>query len=268
VSDFYVEPAKDVSFGDIFEAEFLHDVFLRADAVQMGTRDIVKQHGGGLMYAASFERNKDFVLGRGAPYRAVLIADNCLVDRILAQGAVEHRPQGRLLFAPLIEGAVDGSIKDFGRFPLPEWPDRLPSCIAELRRCFMVDAPAVLEHRDDRLGSLSAAAAAELEVRWNAYAARRGPLANARNAEKAAELVARSEGDAAEPDRELAQLIASALVAGWRLEGESMERVADAYADERSGVNELEELEGALRELGERSLQAADRLTLKLRPPQ
>jgi hypothetical protein len=268
VSDFYVEPAENVSFGDIFEAEFLHDVFLRADAVQLGTRDMVKKHGGGLMYAASFDRNREFVLGRGAQYRALLIADNCLVDRILAQGSADHRPQGRLLFAPLVEADTGDEIKDFGRFPLPDWPERLPSCIAELRRCFMVDAPAILEHRDDRMASLNEDAAAELEVRWNAYAARRGPLANARNAEKVAELAARSQGDAVEPDRELAQLIASALVAGWRLEGDSMERVADAYSENREGDSELAELEGALRELGERSTQAADCLSLKLRTDQ
>lgn len=264
MTDFYLEPAEDVSFGDIFEADFLHDVFLRSDAVQLGTRDIVKKHGGGLMYAPSFDRNREFVLGRGAPYRAQLIADNCLVDRILAQGSAGHRPQGRLLFAPLLEDEAGGVVKDFGRFPLPEWPDHLPASIVELRRCFMVDAPAILEHHDARVASLSVVAAAQLEVRWNAYAARRGPLANARNAEKAAELAARLHGNTDEPDRELAELIASALVAGWRLEGESMEQVADAYAENQTGDGELEGLETALRELGERSLRAADRLSLTL----
>lgn len=260
MSDFYVEPAEDVSFGDIFEASFLHDVFLRGDAVQMGTRDVVKKYGGGLSYAPSFPRNREFVLGRGAPYRALLIADNCLVDRILAQGEINRRPQGRLLFAPLVETPAGTEIKDFGRFPLPAWADRLPPCVAELRRCFMVDAPTIVEHRDSRLGSLNEGAAAQLEVRWNAFAARRGPLANARNAEKVAELAARSRGDSAEPDRQLAELISSALGAGWRLEGDSLEAVADAYSDGRNGESELENLEMALRDLGERSMQAAERL--------
>jgi hypothetical protein len=266
VSDFYAEPAEDISFGDIFEADFLHDVFLKADAVQMGTRDIMRRHGGGLTYAAGYERNREFVLGRGAPYRALLIADNCLVDRILAQGQIERRPQGRLLFAPLVEVSDTTELKDFGRFALPEWLQRLPASVAELRRCFMVDAPDVLDHREQRVARLGDEAAAQLEVRWNAYAARRGPLANARNAEKVAELAARSTDGSGEPDRELAQSIVSALVAGWQLEGDSMEAVADAYSAGRSGGPELESLEVALRELGERSLQAADRLAAKNRP--
>lgn len=263
MSDFYAEPAEEVSFGDIFEADFLHDVFLKADAVQMGTRDIYKKHGGGLTYAPTYERNREFVLGRGAPHRAVLIADNCLVDRILAQGQIERRPQGRLLFAPLVEASASSELKDFGRFALPEWPERLPATVAELRRCFMVDAPDVLGHREQRVGSLSSSAAAQLEVRWNAYAARRGPLANARNAEKVAELAARSGGESGEPDKELAELVAAALVASWRVEGDSLEAVADAYSAGSSGDCELQGLEAALRELGEKSLQAADSLAAK-----
>ncbi len=267
MTDFYAEVAEDVSFGDIFDADFLHDVFLKADAVQLGSRDVQEKHGGGLSYAANYERNRKYVLGRGGPYRALLIADNCLVDRVLAQGQIERRPQGRLLFAPIIETSSSEELKDFGRFALPEWPGRLPASVAELRRCFMVDAPDIVSHREHRVGRLTTGAAAELEVQWNAYAARRGPLANARNAEKVAELATRGAGAGGEPDQELAYLVAGALAAGWQVEGDSLEAVADAYSEGRSGDSELQDLEAALRELGEKSIQAADSLAAKKTPP-
>jgi hypothetical protein len=264
VAEFYAGPEEVISFGDIFEAEFFHDVFLKADAVRMGTRDMVKKYGGGLMYAASFDRNKEFVLGRGAPYRAMLIADNCLVDRILDQANRGRRPQGRLLFAPIVE--IDGAseMKDFGRFLIPPWEGRLLPSVVELRRCFMVDAPDILAHGESRVAALTDAARADLEVRWNAYAARRGPLANARNAEKAAELAAGlpENGDL---DPELAEQIAGALQTSWLLEGQALEAVSDAYSEHREGREELEKLEEGLRELGERATEAAERLAARTR---
>jgi hypothetical protein len=258
VTDFYRPPQEEVSFGDIFEADFFHDVFLKADAVQMGTRDMTAKYGGGLMYAESFNRNRDFVLGRGRPYRAMLIADNCLVDRILDQDNRGRRPQGRLLFAPIIETDAHKELKDFGRFALPEWEGRLPCSVAELRRCFMVDAPDIVAHRDQRIAALASDSMAELEVRWNAYAARRGPLAGARNAEKAAELVAHSNDD--DPDPELAQEIAATLLAAWRLEGDALEAVSDAHADQEGGEDALATLQLRLEDLGKRASAAAERL--------
>jgi hypothetical protein len=210
------------------------------------------------MYAESFPRNRDFVLGRGRPYRAMLIADNCLIDRILDQGNRGRRPQGRLLFAPIVEADAHKELKDFGRFALPEWQGHLPCSVAELRRCFMVDAPDIVAHRDQRIAALASDSMAELEVRWNAYAARRGPLAGARNAEKAAELIARLDGD--DPDPELAQQIAAALLAAWRLEGDALEAVSDAHADGEGGEDALAILQQRLEELGERASAAAERL--------
>lgn len=264
MTDFYVKPEGDVSFGDIFEADFLHDVFLKSDAVQMGTRDVVKKYGGGLSYGPTFERNREFVLGRGAPYRALLLADNCLVDRILAQGRDDRRPQGRLLFAPIVEAAPGGEIRDFGRFQLAELPGRLPPSIVELRRCFMVDGPDVLENRERRVARLGDKAAVDLEVRWNAYATRRGPLANSRNAEKVADLAAHAAGEQ-QPDQELGYSIAAALEASWKVEGDSLEQIADAHAEGRPGTEEMKGLEATLRELGEKSLAAADLLAVRNR---
>jgi hypothetical protein len=238
VPDPYVDFASDVSFGDIFESAFLFDVHLRKDAVQLGAQNMSARYGGGLAFSARYPGNRHYVLGRGGPFRAILITDNCAVDTALdqrhdASDDPPAKPKGRLLFAPLTEADADVTdIPTFGRFLLPPCPGRFGAHIAELRRCFMVDARDVAEHKDSRVASLDDDLAEALEVRWNAFAVRRGPLANARNAEKLLGTLTRIAGreDApTEDELSAARSLTDVLAATWRLEGAGLEAVGDAF---------------------------------------
>jgi hypothetical protein len=260
LNGFYVEPVADqVSFGDIFRADFLHDIFLRADAVQLGVRTAPAKHGGGLIYGNQFASNRPYVLAHGAPFRSILISDSCLVDTVLGQDRGEEaEPRGRLLFAPITEQAAAEGQMSAGRFRLPAWRDRLAAGIAELRRCFMVDARDVAGNVDRRVAGLADESSAQLEVRWNAYAARRGPEAGTRKAEKAAELIDRlsvAESDASR--EEVGKALATALWMSWRLEGEYLEAAATAFDEGREGLDEINDLAEALIEMAQKSETAA-----------
>lgn len=281
MTEFFEPPQTQVSFGDIFEADFFFDAYLRADAVQMGSQQLSERRGGGVAYSSAWAGNRKYVLARGAPHRAALITDNCLVDTALAQGRKGGRPKNRLLFAPITEAShEDGEIFSYGRFAMPAWNGRLPAGVIELRRCFMVDSRDVAAHIDDRIASLAPHAADDLEVRWNAFSARRGPLPSLRNAEKLAELLSHADGrvEVNEDDTRLGVAVADALAAAWRVEGRDLVAVADVYERigmgdapsseaageikelERPGEAETEQLERALRELADKAQCAAEEL--------
>jgi hypothetical protein len=269
VPDVYVAPGDDVSFGDIFAVEFLHDVHLRADAVLMGTKDIPAKYGGGLTYGPGYARNRAFVLAHGAPFRSILITDNCVIDTNLSQGRGSLRPSGRLLFAPVIPADDDAmTTKAFGRFPLPAGEPDFPQAVVELRRCFMVDSRDVADHVGNRIAGLSMEVAEDLEVRWNAFAARRGPLAAARQSEKLCGLLARARDDEAPNEAELAigRAVANAFASAWRIEGSALEAVGSAFDEGAPGQAELHELHAQLRALAEDAVQAARLLSDALPP--
>jgi hypothetical protein len=215
---------------------------------------------------ASFD-NPKWVLAHGGSCRAVLITDNCVVDTALAQDRTEGKPKGRLLFAPV--SAIELSelpLRTFGRFALPAWDGEWAAGAVELRRCFMVDARDIATHRDARRASPDTALAEELEVKWSAFAARRGPLASARNAQKLAELLSSINGDAelGEDDIAVGYAVPEALSLSWRLEGKDLEAVADVHAAGASSTAEVEALEDALRGLADAATLAAESLRARL----
>jgi hypothetical protein len=260
VPDLYAAPRADVSFGDIFSAEFLFDVHLRADAVQMGMQDIPPKRGGGSAYSDRFTGRRAFVLGHGAPHRAVLITDNCVVDTALGQDRGGAGPRGRLLFAP-ITAASDADLKTqtFGRFVLPQ-EGQMSAGIAE-RRCFMVDARDVAAHKDAREASLADEFADELEVDWNAFAARRGPRVAVRNADKMVDVLVNRRG-AEEPtaiEMQAGHEVAEVIAQVWSLEGVQLEGFA-GLQDGAAGDAALDALQEALRRLGDQTARAVELL--------
>ena len=142
------------------------------------------------------------------PMRAILLSDSCAIDTALGLER-GRRPQGRLLFAPIVPATKETveALDDeplFGRFPLEAAPGKLGWATAELRDCFMVDARDV--RIEDRILTLNAEAAADLEVSWDACALRRGPLAVSHN---------------------IAKLAARARRRGWRSRGAGQGRRED-----------------------------------------
>lgn len=164
----------------------------------------------------------------------------------------------------------------FGRFPMPAMGESIPASVAELRRCFMVDSRDVAARSEDRLASLGPEAVVDLEVRWNAFATRRGPRASARNAEKVADVLVRLQGrsERSESDEEAGTLVAQTLAAAWRIEGGELPAAAEAAPEQssdeptaddsiegtQSGWAEVERLQSALRSLATTAEAAADAL--------
>lgn len=82
----YLTPRAAVSFGDIFDLSFLFDVYVRSDAVALGSRTLPAKAGGGLGYAPT-HTNKQWVLAHGEHAWSILVTDNCVVDTALVQVA-------------------------------------------------------------------------------------------------------------------------------------------------------------------------------------
>jgi hypothetical protein len=177
--------------------------------------------------------------------RAVILTDDCAIDTALAQGRERRSVGGRLLFAPLRQVDADTHEKlrerpDFGRFPLPSSQRFGAEAVVELRHTFMVEAQHIKAHASDRVLAATTALAEELEAHWNAYAARRGPIAYERNCLKLAELVG-APGSVDEQHERDAFSVATLLDRVWRLEGGDLEVASTAY----------EQLENALAEGGD-----------------
>jgi hypothetical protein len=296
----YRDPEDDVIFGDIFEAEFLRDIFVRKDTTLMGggllPGHLARKVGTWMnnelgqedidLFSPAFQPKQEtrFALAHASflpdaqAHQAILLSDSCVTATALAQGREGRRVAGRLLFAPLMsvseevwQGLVE--TEDFERFPLPD-EERLPAgSLAEFGNCFMVDARDIKEHVDSRVASLGQSLAVELEIHWGAYSTRRGPRAYERNTLKLAWLLSGGGQPTAEAEN-AADAIAGALDLGFELEGSDLEDVSAAEESVRlagGNASELtpplvEQIAGRLRQLADQATTAANELTA-LREP-
>jgi hypothetical protein len=138
----------------------------------------------------------------------------------------------------------------FGRFPLIMDGD-FDGGVVDLARCFMADGRAV--SKEDRILGLTDEASENLEIAWNAYVLRRGPLATRHNLNKLASRLAAG-GDT--DGREYVEKIEAALALAWRVEGGSLRDALDSaelVPDKLDHlIADLAELEKAAREAHER----------------
>jgi hypothetical protein len=292
----YEAPRGDVRFGDIFEGDYLLDLFGRDDATLMGggllPAHLAPKFAGWVgvviepqdlsVFSPLFPPKEQdrFALGHASMpaeerRRAVILSDDCAIDTALAQGRERRSVGGRLLFAPLrpVDAETHERLTqrpDFGRFPLPSSERFAAEAVAELRHAFMVEAQHVKAHATDRVLAATTRLAEELEAHWNAYAARRGPIAYERNCLKLAELLA-APRTVEEQDERDAFAVASLLDRVWRLEGSDLEAASTAYeklGDELAEVRDVaalalpvvEGLVGGLREVAELAEAAATTL--------
>lgn len=289
----FADPQEDVRFGDLFEAEFLRDIFVREDTVLMGGGSppptAVPKIGGWMgvdleqgsidLYSPAFTPKPEtrFALGHASfsideTRHAILVSDSCLTATALAQGRQKRSVGGRLLFAPLtvVDEAKWNELvetEDFERFPLPA-DERLPEfSVAQLGNCFMVDARDVKAHAATRVASVSTPLAYELEIHWAGYATRRGPRAYGRNTLKLASLLSGG-GQPGEGEEGAANALAEALDIALLLEGSDLEDVSEAEEAVRFGDGDatvltpplLDRIVEHLRELAEVAARAADEL--------
>jgi hypothetical protein len=294
----YAVPEDDVVFGDIFEAQFLRDVYVRDTTALMGGGNLAgnlaiklgKWMGEQLsgedigLYSPALPPKPDarFALAQASFLpaadmpRAILVSDSCATATALVQGRERRSVGGRLLFAPLSVVAQEKwdelvASEDFARFPLPP-DDRLPAgSVAELSSCFMVDARDIKKHVASRIASLNAPLSEELEMHWAAFAARLGPRAFGRNTLKLASVLSGG-GEPGGEEQSAALALADVLDLAHFIEGKDLEDVSAAEESVRLSGGDaaqltpplVENIIEHLRELSDQAAAAAEGLSARV----
>lgn len=270
----YTEPAGELAFGDIFSAAWFFDAYLRRDAVPLVEFQV---HGGARAWRrAAVSQDRDIVFAHGQQRNAILVADDCEIETI-----IRRRGRSRLTFAAVEQLPTNATEADralatraFRRFPLPP-TEGFSGGVVEFQQLFAVSVDAVQRGEDGldpRVLRLDREARLELEMRWNAFAVRRGPLTHLDNSEKFARMLTAS-GDAdrlerlhareEDPEEEhvaLAKSLVAALNAAWELEGAVMNDVAAAYERGDTADASRAQLRDSFRELASRAQRAAAQL--------
>lgn len=253
-------PDERFGFGDVLEADWLFDLYLRHDAIALEPRP----KGGSVVYVprvtvprrgrepgkdviASHAEFGDAALGFGSPRRAIILTDDCEMESL--QGRHERgRPRGRVVLAAVrpAPAAEIGDVRpgNFGLFALPPYEGLgFDGGIVELQRAFSVYLPSLLgsETRPTRLVALDAEGQGQLAIRWCAHATRHGPMVAQDGASKLAGIMSASgRGDVLadikerrrEPREEhlaSAERLSATLSQAWAIEGRVLDQVSDAW---------------------------------------
>lgn len=277
----YAEPSKGVRFGDLFRGDTLFDAYLKSDAVALGShvmgdqmrdrlaahynRPDIREAVGALAFSGALPQKPehDHLLAHGRHCRAVLVTDDCAIESAYGRDGAE--PRGRLLFAA-VRDASDADAEElaqtpsFDRFPLPaEQPHVETPGIVDLKRLFMVDVRDA--NPSFRFASLSDEAAEDFAVNWAAYVTRHGPLPGLKNAEKLAVLLAGGRGNNLEAAHvTAAELISEIVNMAWRLEGDALELVSEAYERNTSGTEAINAVLQVVRQIAARASEATSAL--------
>ena len=282
----WTTPATDAFFGDVFQADFLLDTYVRSGAAPLGRGQLSATQAAKLarltgvasgnvaIYSPSFGGDEGLALTRASAVSgtAMLVSDSCAVATALAQGREKRSVAGRLLFAPVVVAPDPrqwqrlAETVDFGRMamePHDGWPE---GAIVELRYCFMADARDIKLNLAKRLATLTPDGADEVAARWSAFSTRRGPHAYELSTTKLAHVLA-APGTGGVTDEHFAagDAVAEALDAAWTLEGGALEEVVDCYAALGEGEappadadQALDVVVAKLRDLAALATQAAD----------
>ncbi len=278
----YVEPRPDVLFGDIFEAPYLFDVHLQADAARLTTAEFPNRAPlVGTFYTEpqeklaltgevvrAYGRSGQEREGRehrdthGLPGRAILLSDDCHIPTAYGDRPDRHEARGRLLFA-ILRLADEDTIREvaagtsFARFALSGEEPLGQAAIADLGRVFLVHAKAV--DPAHRVASLDDDGRLALEKRWSALTCRRGPEASRENAGKLGELLADGPELTCE-QREAVTALWQVLDLSWDLEGRVMRSASVAFEQGGDCAPVLGEVIDGLRGLSALANAAADQL--------
>jgi hypothetical protein len=269
----YEAPGPEISFGDIFSADWFFDAYVRADAVPLV--EFTAKGAGKAWKPAKPSNHRDYLFAHGQQRQAILLSDDCEIDTILARGG-----RRRLIFAaierlPVSKSQAEEALatRAFRRFPLPPEGD-FHGGIAEFQQLFGVATDAIQPTSGEfpRFVRLDPEMRLKFEMRWNAYAARRGPLSHIDNAEKFARLLAAAgsketleklkTGEVAPgtTELELAKEVAGVLGMAWEIEGAVMNGIAEAYEREDTSSAARDRLLSGLKDLAARAQRAVARL--------
>lgn len=262
----YLEPTGDrLSFGDVIEAAWLYDIYLRPDSVSLE----VEIRDGRIVnltprkvaprsepqpprdaVAVNADFHQDWALAFGAQRGAIVLTDDCELETLygrVIEGEAPRKPRGRIMFAAVKKatGAEIAAVNDgnTSMFALPAQDDdpKFSGGIVDLGRTFTVNTKSLIDApRYQTLVSLDVDARVSLSQRWDAYAARHGPLIAAQMSFTFAQLLdadGRPERvtelrKGASPRSDLLDVadgVAAALTSAWTLEGPIGDRMLAAW---------------------------------------
>ncbi len=281
---------KDFHFGDIVEAPWLFDVYVRPTAAALVPSD----SSDGRIYKAlphdarrkldkdgnpvDRARDKDLVLASsgdetlafGDVHRALILSDDC---EIYSAAVDKKRRRLRLAVVRPIRPAEEPTLKKsnaFHYFYLPA-DGVFEGGVVELWRSFLVHAPELLE-ATRAYAFVDSAELTRLKRRWCAQATRHGPEVAVDGADKLARLITAA-GDPVraelmkdknnDPDAgpiEALKPLITVLEDAWKLEGDQFDEIAQALEEGRPHQASVKQVIDRLEKIGGRVDLAIDQL--------
>ena len=204
----YVDPGPHLAFGDIFEADWLFDVYVRADSAAMFRKSVQGQKDPVWMVRGTATRQEnepikveatmdpdDAVLTVGTLRIGIVLTDDCEIASLAGAREDGWEPRGRILLAAIRKD--DGRTRDdleLGIQALP--PDDVrgfPGGLVDFNRLYEVQTKSLVDAPEGRLprkvASLTSDARYELGERFAGHLLRQGPMAAELGARKLARLL-------------------------------------------------------------------------------
>ena len=204
----YVDPGAHLAFGDIFEADWLFDVYVRADSAAMfrksvqGQKDPVwmvrgtptRQENERIKVEATMDPD-DVVLTVGTLRMGIVLTDDCEIANLAGERKDGWEPRGRILLAAIRKD--DGRARDDLELGIQTLPQRegggFPGGLVDFNRLYEVQTKSLITPYEGRvpqkIASLSTDAKYELGERLAGHLIRQGPMAAELGARKLARLL-------------------------------------------------------------------------------
>lgn len=216
----YLDPDGRSSFGDVIEAEWLFDAYVRNDSaalfrttiaggkVGFGIRGESPGDKEGRVFVQATMEPDDVVLTMGAKRMAIVLTDDCELATLAGERESGFGARGRILLASLRKATVaeiDDRIKnnpdEVGIHPLlPDEERGFPGGLVDFNRVFAVQTKSLVGEEARKLFAtivkLDREEQLELAKRWAGHSVRQGPIA-AKNALRKFSQLLTADGDAA-----------------------------------------------------------------------
>jgi hypothetical protein len=255
---------SDLSFGDIFEAGFLFDAYLRGDVISLGKDKAHPSRGVGDVYSGLFHRkpDDDYLLSHGRQCAGIVLSDSCTIDKNvgISRPAKVH---GRMMLAAVAVASPDqiraeADKNRYSRLALPEHPD-YPGGIVDFEKVFSLDLRDAIENKERRVVRLSDRLASELVVRWTAHMARRGPWAAAVKTTAAIDRFANL-GTTFDNEQAVVLAVSGLVDAVWEFQGAHLDGVEEELDEGRTPSEVLDTWIEQLKSIGLAAENAVDQL--------
>lgn len=200
----YLDPRPDLMFGDIFEANWLFDAYLRADSGAMFKRAVkgepqpawfrrgepTGKEDEQLIVQATMDPD-DVVLTVGTRRAAIVLTDDCEIATLASRRGSSWAPRGRILMGSIRNrDGIERDDLELGIHTLsPDDDGRFPGGLVDFNRLIEVQTKGLLDAPDKKLLSLDDEARISLAERFGGHILRQGPLAAELGAKKLVRLL-------------------------------------------------------------------------------